>query len=99
MLRLPPSLLAWTTDTAERECLSRTAYITLVLAAERARGETAMRTTTTEITDDQIERLQQEAAQAGDSAQVAICERAMTGDDDARRECQRVVADAAAQRA
>ncbi len=46
----------------------------------------------TEITDTQITTLSTEAAQAGDLAQVAICERAMAGDDDARAECARVIA-------
>lgn len=53
--------------------------------------------TTYQITDDQIETLRIEAGAAGDSAQVAICQRALDGDDTARAECARVIEDAAAQ--
>ena len=45
----------------------------------------------------QIRALRSEAGVAGDLAQVAICDRALAGDADARRECARVIADAAAQ--
>lgn len=48
-----------------------------------------------DITNEQIEALRSEAA-AGDEAQVAICERAMTGDDEARQECAGVIAEARA---
>lgn len=43
------------------------------------------------ITDEQIEALETEAGQAGDLEQVAICRRALDGDDDARRICADVV--------
>lgn len=49
-----------------------------------------------EITDAQIEALRTEAGGAGDSAQVAICDRALQGDESARAECARVIADAQA---
>lgn len=49
------------------------------------------------ITDEQIEALSTEAASAGDLEQVAICERALAGDDAARAECALVIGDAAAQ--
>ena len=50
-----------------------------------------------DITDEQIRALSDEAGQAGDLEQVAICERALNGDGAARAECGRVIADAAAQ--
>ena len=46
------------------------------------------------ITDEQIEALQIEAGGAGDAEQVAICERALDGDADARRECVDVIREA-----
>jgi hypothetical protein len=46
---------------------------------------------TTTITDTQISKLRAEAAQAGDRAQVAICDLALDGDDDARAECAEVI--------
>lgn len=49
------------------------------------------------MTSEQIEQLKQEAAQAGNLAQVEICERALDGDESAVRECERVVREAAAQ--
>lgn len=54
-------------------------------------------TTTATITDDQIAALSTEAAQAGDLAQVDICQAALEGDETARAKCARVIADAAAQ--
>lgn len=54
-------------------------------------------TTIETITDEQIETLATEAGAAGDSEQVAICERALAGDDSARVECVRVIRDAEAQ--
>lgn len=51
---------------------------------------------TTDITDAQIEALRTEAAHAWDYDQVAICDRALQGDDAARAECAEVIADAAA---
>jgi len=46
------------------------------------------------ITDEQIEALQIEAGGAGDAEQVAICERALDGDADARGECVDVICEA-----
>lgn len=43
------------------------------------------------ITDQQIRMLSQEAGQAGDMKQVAICNRALAGSARARRECARVI--------
>ena len=51
------------------------------------------------ITNEQIEALRAEAGAAGDTAQVAICDRALDGDAVARAECARVIADAAAMQA
>jgi hypothetical protein len=51
------------------------------------------------VTNDDIAALSTEAAAAGDEAQVALCTAALIGDTDARRECARVIADAAAQAA
>lgn len=50
------------------------------------------------MTTQQIETLQDEAAVAGDLAQVEVCRRALDGDEAALAACERVVADAAAQR-
>ena len=47
--------------------------------------------------DADIQALSDEAAAAGDEAQVALCAAALDGDTDARRECARVIAEAAAQ--
>jgi len=44
-----------------------------------------------------IKTLRSEAAEAGDMAQVAICDRAVDGDREAILECARVMADVAAQ--
>ena len=53
----------------------------------------------TAITDEQITALSAEAAQAGDLEMVNICNCALLlGDGNARAECARVIADAAAQR-
>lgn len=48
-------------------------------------------TTIDTITDEQIRALSYEAGCAGDLAMVAICERAIDGDDDARAECVEVI--------
>ncbi len=45
---------------------------------------------------DVIRTLRSEAASAGDSEQVAICDRALDGDQDALAECYRVIDAAAA---
>jgi len=55
-------------------------------------------TTIDTITDEQIITLGEEAGCAGDLAMVAICERAIDGDDEARAECVEVIRDAEAQR-
>lgn len=49
------------------------------------------------IEEDIIESLRDEAEAAGDAAQVAICERALTGDAAAALECVRVISHAQAQ--
>lgn len=56
-----------------------------------------MTTTTNITTDKQIEQLRSEAAAAGDDKQVALCDQALRGNVAARVECERVIADAAAQ--
>ena len=48
------------------------------------------------ITASQIETLRYEAAVAGDSEQVDICDRALDGDTNARAECAAVISDAEA---
>ena len=58
--------------------------------SDRNRGETM-------ITDSQIRDLSTEAASAGDIKQVAICQRALNGSQRARRECARVIREAAGQ--
>ena len=47
--------------------------------------------------EETIVALMHEAEEAGDRRQVDVCERALLGDDAARAECARVIADAAAQ--
>lgn len=49
------------------------------------------------ITTAQVEALENEAGQAGDLEQVAICRKALEGDRAAWAECERVIADAQAQ--
>ena len=49
------------------------------------------------ITDEQIIALREEAGNAGDTEMVAICNRAMAGSQRARKECARVITEAAAQ--
>lgn len=51
----------------------------------------------TEITDEQIEQLKIEAGQAGDDAQIALCVRALDGDEAARSACVEAIRDAEAQ--
>jgi hypothetical protein len=46
------------------------------------------------MTDEQIEQLMTEAGTAGDREMVAICERALDGDDAARQRCAEVISDA-----
>lgn len=46
----------------------------------------------TEITTQEIESLRTSAGEAGDSEQVAICDLALEGDEDAIAECARVIA-------
>ena len=48
--------------------------------------------------DSTVIELRDEAASAGDEAQVKICNQALSGDADARAECARVINAAAAQR-
>lgn len=55
------------------------------------------KTTIGTLTNRQITKLRDEAATAGDTAQVEVCERALRGDRSARVECARVIADAEAQ--
>jgi hypothetical protein len=49
-----------------------------------------------EVGDDEIRELRAEAGEAGDLAQVAICDLALCGDDAARAECVRVILTASA---
>ncbi len=44
----------------------------------------------------QVEALRTEAGEHGDLNQVAVCDRALAGDEDAIAECQRVIASASA---
>jgi len=59
--------------------------------------QTQTATTLETLADDQITTLRTEAGSAGDLAQVALCDRALTGDTEARTECVRVIRDAEAQ--
>ncbi len=49
-------------------------------------------------TDEQIRALRAEAGQAGDAAQVALCDHALAGDDAARVACANVIREASAAR-
>lgn len=51
---------------------------------------------TADIDDDQIRALRAEAGSAGDAAMVAICDRALEGDDEAIEACVEAINDAAA---
>lgn len=46
------------------------------------------------VTDEQLRSLRDEAGQAGDLDQVSLCDDALDGEEIARIECSRVVADA-----
>jgi hypothetical protein len=46
---------------------------------------------------ERIEALKNDAAVAGDLAMVAVCERALDGDQDAHDQCERVISEARAQ--
>ena len=48
------------------------------------------------MTETEIERWRQEAVAAGDKDQVALCDRALQGDEDAGRQCVREIAKATA---
>ena len=48
------------------------------------------------ITDTQIEALSMDSGVAGDLEMVEVCARALAGDELARAECARVIADALA---
>lgn len=50
-------------------------------------------TTVETLTTDQIRQLRTEAGQAGDLDQVALCDKALAGDREAREECARVISD------
>ena len=50
-----------------------------------------------QIDDERIGALRTASAVAGDREQVALCDRALAGDDAARAECERVIRDAAAE--
>lgn len=67
-----------------------------IMMAQRKMEGTTMTTTTTTVavTDEQIGQLRTEAGEHGDLEQVALCDRALSGDDAARRECERVIEDA-----
>lgn len=51
-----------------------------------------MATETTETPEAQIAQLRTEAGEAGDRKQVAICDAALGGDEQARVECGRAIA-------
>lgn len=51
-----------------------------------------------EVTSAQIRQLRAEAAAHGDMRQVALCDRALTGEPSARRACAEAIESARAQR-
>ena len=67
-----------------------TAGVTLATAGDSTLLET-------DHIDLDISILSEEAAEAGDTDQVTLCERALAGDEDARLACLIVIATAAAQ--
>lgn len=67
----------------------------LVLVAD-SHGPWAVRVERAEIDADDIRALRAEAAQAGDSGMVALCDRAIAGDTAARRDCCDAIEDARA---
>lgn len=62
---------------------------------QHAREIAIMKNTIDTITDEQIEALRSEAGVADDQKQIAICDRALDGDDAARAECVRVIREGA----
>lgn len=58
-----------------------------------------MRTTSENVTDEQIEALRREAAEAGDEDMLGFCDEALIGHRNARAECARVIAEAELRRA
>lgn len=50
-----------------------------------------------EVTSAQIRKLRSEAATAGDMRQVALCDRALTGEPSTRRACAEAIESARAQ--
>ena len=49
-----------------------------------------------DLTDDMIQELRAEAGSVGDTEMVAVCDRALRGDDSARAECLDVINEARA---
>lgn len=66
----------------------------IMMAQRKMEGTTMTTTMTVAVTDEQIGQLRTEAGEHGDLEQVALCDRALSGDDAARRECERVIEDA-----
>jgi hypothetical protein len=50
-----------------------------------------------DVTDEDVRALKQEAAQAGDDAQVSLCDRALAGDSAAMAKCESAIRNARAQ--
>jgi hypothetical protein len=62
-----------------------------------ASGSTVTVARPIDMSDDDIRALRTEAAAAGDYEQADLCDRALSGDNEARTECARVIREAAAQ--
>lgn len=60
-------------------------------AREIAREDPGLVYLVAEVSREQIETLRDEAGEAGDEAQVALCERALDGDRDAWARCVRAI--------
>jgi hypothetical protein len=110
LLRLPLALHARIERLAGRDGVSRASTMVGLLWEASARREAETMTSYTDsilaqtdehtiatVTMAQLDALRLEALEAGDGAQVELCDRALAGSESARLECQRVIADAEAQ--
>lgn len=87
-----------TTTLCDAHAKTRPAWVPVLGAVSHGRHEGRCSACDAEISDEQIRQLSTEAAEAGDLAQVRVCERAMTGDERARLACAAIIRDAEAQR-
>ena len=83
-------------DGIQRQEWAATVPEILAVVAEYAEAPLPVPAASTSITVEQVKALRDEAGQAGDTAQVEICDAALEGDGTAWATCENVIADAAA---